>query len=162
VEQTIPTSGRLLGLDYGSRRIGIAVSDTDQSIASPLETRHRRGMEADARFFESLAAEYTVAGLVVGLPVHMSGDEGEQAREARAFGEWLSEITGCPVDWQDERYTSVMAQDLMQDAGLSRKLRRTLVDKLAARMLLQAWIDRRVQGNTGPPGPLFDAATDDD
>jgi putative Holliday junction resolvase len=83
---------RLLGVDYGSVRIGLAVSDPDRKIAFPLVTYERQGGEKDAAYFRVLAIEEAVGGVVVGLPVHLDGREGVKAREARAFGHWLAEI----------------------------------------------------------------------
>ncbi len=137
----VPPEGRLLGLDYGTRRIGIAVCDDMQIIASPLENYTRINEEADGHFLREMAKEYRVAGLVVGLPVHMSGDEGGKAAEARAFGDWVSAITSLPVAYWDERYTSSMAEDHLRAAGVPRGRRKELRDKIAAQMILQSFID---------------------
>ena len=94
-------------------------------------------------YLRQLVEEYRVVGLVVGLPVHMSGDEGEKAREARAFGRWAAEATGLPVTWWDERYTTVIAEEALISAGLSKKKRKQRLDKLAAQIMLQAYLDRR-------------------
>ncbi|MGD9855275.1 MAG: Holliday junction resolvase RuvX [Planctomycetaceae bacterium] len=149
---TVPAEGRLLGLDYGTRRVGVAVCDDRQKIASPLETYYRRSDEADVRFLEELASEYRVVGIVVGLPVHMSGDEGGKAAEARSFGEWVSRSTSLPVAFWDERYTTSMAEDHLRAAGLSRDRRRELRDKIAAQMILQSFIESG--DRTQSPRPL--------
>lgn len=137
----VPTVGRLMGLDYGTRRIGIAVSTAEQNIASPLENYTRQRVEADARRLAALAEEYEVVGLVVGLPVHMSGDEGGKAREAREFGTWVSKLTGLPVCYWDERYTSAMADIYLQNFGLGPKKRKAHIDKLAAQLMLQSFLN---------------------
>src|SRR5258708_27094290 len=93
----IPVQGRLLGLDYGTKRLGLALSNPEQTIATPLETYLRRDEVQDARHLVERAQEYRAVGLVVGLPVHMSGDEGDKAREARAFGQWAGQVTKLPV-----------------------------------------------------------------
>src|SRR4051812_48033059 len=98
-------TGRLLGVDYGSVRVGLAVSDPDRVIASPLTTYTRRTAELDAAYFREIVAAEAVAGLIVGLPVHLNGREGQKAQEARAFGRWLAEATGLPVLFYDERFT---------------------------------------------------------
>src|SRR5262249_2159532 len=88
-----PAHGRLLGLDYGTKRLGLALSNAEQTIATPLETWLRRDQRQDEKYLQQKVQEYGVVGLVVGLPVHMSGDEGEKAREARVFGEWAATVT---------------------------------------------------------------------
>lgn len=137
----IPTRGTLLGLDYGTKRIGVAVSTPDQSIASPLENYTRRNPAEDAAFLRRLATEYQAAGLVVGLPVHMSGDEGTKAQEARTFGEWVGTVCGLPVMFGDERYSSAMAELYLQQAEVSRKKQKQRIDKVAAQVMLQAFLD---------------------
>lgn len=139
----VPREGRLLGLDYGTRRLGVAISTPEQNLASPLENYTRSSLGADAAFLRKLVEEYRVVGLVVGLPVHMSGDEGEKAREAREFGRWAASATGLPVTWWDERYTSLLAEEALMSAGLSRKKRQQRLDKLAAQIMLQAFLDKR-------------------
>ena len=122
---TLPVSNpsRLLGVDTGSVRIGLAVSDPDRKIAFPLEVYQRRNREMDSRFFRALIEREEVAGLVVGLPVHLDGREGIKATEARAFGSWLNEQTGLPVVFHDERFTTVQAESALWEAGLSHKRR---------------------------------------
>ncbi|MCL4110398.1 UNVERIFIED_CONTAM: hypothetical protein GTU68_025410 [Idotea baltica] len=141
-EDAYPTTGRLIGLDYGTKRVGIAVCDHEQWIASPLDNYTRINRNTDADYITAVANEYHATGLVVGLPVHMSGDEGEKAQEARKFGEWAASATGLPVRFQDERYTTSRAEDAMRAAGLSAKQRKQRLDKVAAQMLLQAFLDR--------------------
>lgn len=136
-----PAFGRLLGLDFGTRRIGIAVCNDEQTISSPLENYTRHSEQTDFADLVSLAREYSVAGLVVGLPVHMSGDEGQQAKQARAFGEKLSELTGLPIRFWDERYSSVQADAYLFSAELTRNQRKARRDKLAAQIILQSFID---------------------
>ena len=137
----VPSEGVLLGLDYGTKRIGVAVSTPEQTIASPLQTYSRCSKPADAAFLEDLATQYRAVGVVVGLPVHMSGDEGGKAREARAFGEWVGRVTGLPVQFWDERFTSSIAEDFLRDAEFSRKKRKQRRDKVAAQLILQSFID---------------------
>ena len=145
-----------MGLDYGTKRIGIAISNLEQTIAGPLENYTRRGEVPDARHLMKLADEYRVVGLVVGLPVHISGEEGQKAHEAREFGNWLSETTSLPLKYWDERFTSVMAEEYLQAARLSKKKRKARLDKLAAQILLQSFLDAADRDR--PPGPLSDGA----
>ncbi|MBX3437138.1 MAG: Holliday junction resolvase RuvX [Planctomycetaceae bacterium] len=146
----VPSTGRLLGVDPGARRIGFAVCDDRQVIASPLENYTRWNPEADARFLRTLVEEYRVVGIVIGLPVHMSGDEGGQAAEARALGAWVSQITSLPVAFWDERYTTSLADEYLRSAGLSRDRRKALRDKIAAQVILQSFIDSPNR-NQAPP-----------
>jgi putative holliday junction resolvase len=132
---------RLLGVDYGSVRLGLAVCDRDRVIASPLATYTRRTAAQDAAFFERLLQVEEIAGLVVGLPVHLDGREGEKAREARAFGSWLSATVRLPVTYWDERFTTVEAEAHLIDAGLTRKRRKQRRDRVAAQIFLQAFLD---------------------
>ena len=150
---------RLLGVDPGSVRIGLAVSDPDRKLAFPLEIYARRGRDADAAFFRALVEREEVGGLVVGLPVHLDGREGTKAVEARQFGAWLAETTGLPVTLYDERFTTVQAESALWAAGLTHKRRRERRDKVAAQMLLQAYLDAGCPPEA-PPAAL-DAETNE-
>lgn len=141
---------RLLGVDYGQVRVGLAVSDPDRKIAFPLEVRQRQGREADAVFFRALVQREEVVGLVVGLPVHLDGREGEKAVEARAFGAWLADVVALPVAFYDERFTTVQAESALWDAGLTHRRRKERRDKVAAQMLLQAYLDAGCPAETTP------------
>lgn len=132
---------RLLGVDYGAVRVGLSVSDPDRKFAFPLTTYERRGREQDAAYFREVVAEEEIGGLVVGLPVHLSGQEGAKAVEARAFGSWLTETTGLPVIYWDERFTTVEAESALWSAGLTHKQRKFRRDRVAAQILLQAYLD---------------------
>lgn len=143
---TVPESGRLLGLDYGTRRVGAAISTPEQNLASPLDNYTLRGDRLDAAWLAQLADDYRAAGLVVGLPIHLrSGDEGGKAREAREFGEWASSVTGLPVTFHDERMTTASAELLLLEAGLTKKQRQARLDKLAAQIMLQSFLDQRAK-----------------
>lgn len=142
-EVELPRSGVVFGIDYGTKRIGISVCDREQRFSSPLHNHTRQGVQGDLRFFRKLIHEYRPIGFVVGLPLHMNGNESEKSREARRFAKWLSESTGLPHTWQDERLTSWQAERLLLEAELSRKQRKERMDKLAAQILLQAWLDAR-------------------
>lgn len=150
LDDELPRRGRLLGIDFGTKRVGVAVCDAYQEFSSPLYNYQRSGRQADERFFCNVAAEYDVAGLVVGLPVHMSGDESQKSREARNYGTWLSRLLGVPVAYQDERYSSVHAELLMMQVSLTRKQRSARIDKLAAHILLQQFLDKRSEKKLPP------------
>jgi len=127
--------------------MGIAVSDLDQVIASPLETYHCRSPEQDAKFFHELVAREAICGFVVGLPVHMSGEESQKSSEARDFGAWLGAQTGLPVDWMDERYTTALARQALANSGLRGKSRKARLDKIAAQLILAAYLESPPGGN---------------
>jgi putative Holliday junction resolvase len=132
---------RLLGVDYGSVRIGLAVTDADRIIASPLEVRERQGKERDAVFVRQLIEREHIGGIVVGLPLHTTGREGVKAREARAFGDWLTGVTGLPVTYADERFSTAFAESALWNAGLTHKKRKRRRDAVAAQVMLQAFLE---------------------
>ncbi len=132
---------RLLGVDYGTVRIGLAVSDPDRRIASPLKTYERRGVAQDGEFFRKQIEQEEIGQIVVGLPIHLSGQEGEKAKEAREFGQWLVQITGLAVIFWDERFTTVEAEGHLLEAGLTRKRRKDRRDRVAAQIMLQTYLD---------------------
>jgi putative Holliday junction resolvase len=136
----------LLGVDYGSVRVGLAVSDPERKIAFPLATYTRSNREQDARYFSALVREEAIAVIVVGLPVHLDGREGKKAAEARAFGAWLGQTTGLPIVFWDERFTSVEAEEHLWAAGLTHKRRKERRDRVAAQILLQAYLDAGCPG----------------
>jgi putative Holliday junction resolvase len=152
-------AGRLLGVDYGTVRVGLAISDPDRKIAFPLTTYTRRGPDADAAWFRDLVARESVSSLVVGLPVHTSGREGQKAREARAYGAWLAEVTGLPTLFFDERFTTVLAEAALWEAGLTHKQRKARRDRVAAQMLLDAYLAAGCPAEAAP-GPLGDETSD--
>ena len=132
---------RLLGVDYGRVRIGLAVSDPDRKIAFPLATHPRGSREQDAAYFRKVIADESIGGLVLGLPVHNDGREGQAAAAVREFGRWLGALTGLPVAYWDERFTTVEAESALWEAGLTHKKRRERRDRVAAQLLLQAYLD---------------------
>lgn len=139
--------GRLAGIDYGTVRIGIAVTDSRRTLASPYENYNRRSPDQDARRFRQLVQEERIAKFVVGLPVHLSGGESQKSREARAFGQWLEETTGVPVEYFDERYTSAEAEAFLLGAELTSKQRKRRLDMLAAQIMLSAYLESTRRGN---------------
>lgn len=149
-----PTEGRLAGIDYGTVRIGIALSDPQRLLASPWENYTRRDEPSDAQFFRRLVSEERVTGFVIGLPLHGSGQESQKSSEARQFGAWLHEVTDCPVRFYDERYTTREANLLLGEARLTRKKQKQRRDMLAAQLLLAAFLESDQSGTN--PGPLSD------
>jgi|SRR6187399_1556847 len=140
----LPATGRLLALDWGDIRIGLATSDETQLIASPLETVTRRaGKRYPMPALLELVARNEVVGLVVGLPLTPDGDEGDSAREARGLGELVATRTGLPVEYWDERMSTARALRSIQEQGGSTRGRKEDVDALAAAVLLQGYLDAR-------------------
>jgi putative Holliday junction resolvase len=137
---------RIAGIDYGTIRIGIATADTTVGIAGAYGTRTRSGEAADAQYFQRLVVEEGIERFVVGLPVHLSGGESPKSAEARRFGAWLEQQTGTPVDFFDERFTSVDAEQLLQSARLTRKRRTARRDQLAAQLMLTAYLESGSRG----------------
>jgi putative Holliday junction resolvase len=150
----------ILGLDFGTRRIGAAVSDPGRTIAFPLEQYERCGPDADARHYRALVKDNDVDRIVVGLPLHTSGREGQLASQARMFGDWLARLSERPVYYFDERYTSVEAEHRLIDAGLTRQKRKALRDKLAAQIMLQSYLDAGSPVIEAAAAPLADSDED--
>ncbi len=146
---------RLLGIDPGKARLGLAVSDPDRRIASPLANYTRRTLDLDGLYLKKVIEDEEIGELVVGLPVHLSGHEGEQAIAARNFGLWLVELTGLPCVYYDERFTTWMAESSLRQAGLTDKQRKARRDQVAAQVLLQAYIE------AGCPGEVIPGALDE-
>jgi putative Holliday junction resolvase len=128
-------------VDFGTRRVGLSVSDADRRIASPLALYERRDALQDARYFQRLIQEESVRGIVLGLPVHSTGREGGKAAEARAFGQWLQQVTSLPLVFWDERFTTVEAEQFLLDAGLTSRQRKARRDMVAAQILLQSYLE---------------------
>jgi putative holliday junction resolvase len=135
---------RALGLDLGAKRIGVAVSDRSGTIASPLLVLQRSGrVSHDHRTIAALVAEEEAELVVVGLPLSMSGEMGRAAKAAVAEAEALATVVGVPVETSDERLTTVTADRVLMEANMRADARRKVVDKVAAAVMLQAWLDRR-------------------
>lgn len=134
---------RILGIDYGRKRIGLARSDESGVLASPLPVYTRSGRAADdLDRLVDLIGEQDVARIVIGWPLHMNGTEGEMAGEVRALARELRTRTGLPVELFDERWTSAQAEDVLIAGDVSRHRRRNLRDGLAATLILQGFLDR--------------------
>jgi putative Holliday junction resolvase len=141
---------RVLAVDPGAVRVGLAISDPDRRIASPLTTYTRRDQEQDSRFLNKVIGDEEAGLLLVGLPVHLDGREGVQAQKARAFGTWLQLVSGLPVVYWDERFSTVEAENALWDAGLTHKQRKARRDALAAQILLQSYLDAGCTAETKP------------
>lgn len=134
-------TGRVLGLDPGTKRIGVAVSDGLRIAASPLEVLDAASPDLLSRI-GALVAEYEVVEVAVGLPTSLSGAEGPSAEAARRLADDVAGATGLPVHLVDERFTSRMAESSMLEAGVRRRDRRANLDKVAASIMLQSFLDR--------------------
>lgn len=143
---TLP-AGRLAGVDYGRRRIGVAICDAERIICSPLCVHHTVGdRDADAAFFRRLVADESIAGFVVGLPVHADGTDSSMSVEVERFGGWLTRCTGLPVVFHDERYSSREAAGMLAGVGLTRGRKKARADAVAAQVVLQAWLESQARG----------------
>ena len=151
-----PRPGRLAGIDFGERRIGVAVTDPERRLASPADNYTRRDIAADAAYFRRLAAEERIVRFVVGLPIHLDGRESEKSQAARRFGQWLRDTTGVPVVFFDERFTTAEAERLLAGAKLTKKRRKERLDKLAAQILLTAYLEAGQPSGDEPPRGLDD------
>ncbi|HEY2812128.1 MAG TPA: Holliday junction resolvase RuvX [Acidimicrobiales bacterium] len=136
---------RALGLDLGSKRIGVAVSDRDELVATPVDTivRARGSHEADHRAIAATVDEWGAEMVVVGLPLSLDGSEGPAARAVLDEVEELRATLSVPVDTVDERFTTVTAQRHLRQQGVRGHNRTAVIDRAAAAVLLQAWLDRR-------------------
>jgi putative holliday junction resolvase len=145
--------GRICGIDYGTVRVGLALTDTAQQISTPCDIYRRRTEPLDAKYFRDFALEEKIILFVVGLPVHGNGSESQKSREARKFGDWLNKLTNVTIEYFDERYTSVEAEQLLRDAGLRASERKGKIDKIAAHLMLSAYLESRGHDG-GDPGAL--------
>jgi putative Holliday junction resolvase len=141
---------RIAGIDFGTKRIGIAVGDTTIRIASPLETYSRVNESADTAYFCRLVEREGIDRFVVGLPVHLDGRESQKSAEARQFGQWLQYATNIPVDYFDERFTTAEAEAILESGDLTKKKRDARRDQLAAQIMLTAYLEAGTKGETSP------------
>ena len=138
----LPPRRALMGLDLGSRTIGVAVSDTFRRVATPLETIRRTRFGEDAAALLALATPRAIGGLVLGLPRNMDGSEGPRAQSTRAFARNLSGLTDLPITFWDERLSTVAAERALLEADASRRRRAEVIDHVAAGYILQGFLDR--------------------
>ena len=133
---------RIMSLDVGSRTIGIACSDALLMTAQGIETIRRTSFEKDFNRLQELITEYEVHELVVGMPKNMNGTKGERAEKTEEFVEKMKEVIDLPVSYWDERLSTVMAERQLIAADVSRKKRKSVIDKMAAVVILQGYLDR--------------------
>ena len=133
---------RIMSLDVGSRTIGIACSDVLLMTAQGIETIRRTSLEKDFNRLQELITEYEVHELVVGMPKNMNGTKGERAEKTEEFVEKMKEVIDLPVTYWDERLSTVMAERQLIAADVSRKKRKSVIDKMAAVVILQGYLDR--------------------
>lgn len=148
----IPSGGRLLAVDPGSKRIGVALSDPGRILAQPLTTLERRGDRRDAEAIKALALQHEAVAIVVGLPINMDGSRGSACVAAEAFAERLRAACGVPVVGWDERLTSAQAERLLVSAGVRREQRRKggATDRIAAALILESFLGACAVAG-GPP-----------
>ncbi|KFC72440.1 putative Holliday junction resolvase [Devosia sp. LC5] len=140
--ESIPPSGRIMGLDLGTKTIGVAVSDGMRYSATPLETIKRTKFTQDAIRLEELIAQNNIAAIILGLPLNMDGSEGPRVQSTRAFARSLAQRISLPIAFWDERLSTSAVTRMMIDADLRRDRRAEIVDKLAASYILQGALDR--------------------
>ncbi len=145
---------RLIGIDAGTKTLGLALSDVNRTIASPLETIIRTKFTADANHLLALCERHDIQGLVLGLPRNLDGREGPRAQATRAMARNFNKLTSLPILLWDERLTTALAERMLIDADQSRKRRGEVIDKLAATLILQSALDRFSQQRADPPTPL--------
>ena len=135
---------RILGLDFGSKTVGVAVSDGLLLTAQGVETIERKDenkLRKTCARIEELIAEYEITEIVLGLPKNMNNTEGERVEKTKAFGEMLERRTGRPVHYWDERLTTVAAEQILMESGVRRENRKAVIDKVAAGLILQGYLD---------------------
>ena len=142
----------MLGIDVGTKTLGLALSDVSRSIASGLETLRRSKFATDAARLLTIAAEHGVGGLVIGLPLNMDGSEGPRVQATRAFQRNLAALTDLPMLFWDERLSTAAAERTLIEGDASRRRRAEVIDKLAATIILQTALDR-LRAPDLPPGP---------
>ena len=140
-----PARGSLLGLDLGSKTIGVAASDPDRRLAAAVETVARTNFTADARHLLALAVERSAVGFVLGLPVNMNGSEGPRAQSTRAFARNFAKLTDLPIALWDERLSTAAVERELIAADVSRRKRAAVIDQHAAAFILQGALDRLVR-----------------
>lgn len=146
---------RYLGLDIGKRRIGVAVSDPLGLLARPVQTVQSVSLNVDAEKITQVAASLEAEAIVIGDPLHMSGEAGNMSNRAHKFGEKLREVSGLPVEYCDERLTTVEAHRILQDSGVPLKKARQQIDAVAASVILQSYLNT-LKPPRSPSEPLED------
>ena len=140
--QAASPAGALLGLDLGTKTIGVAVSDVLRAVGSPHQTVKRKKFTIDAAALKAIVEERSVSGIILGLPRNMDGSEGPRAQSTRAFARNLHPIVQRPICFWDERLSTVAAERALLDADASRRKRADVIDNIAAAYILQGFLDR--------------------
>jgi putative Holliday junction resolvase len=135
-------AGRLIGIDAGTKTLGLALSDVTRTIGSALETIRRTKFSVDVKRLLDIAAEHSIAGFVLGFPANLDGTEGPRAQATRAFARNVNALSPLPILLWDERLTTAQAERMLIEADASRKRRADVIDKLAATLILQGALDR--------------------
>lgn len=136
-------AARIAALDVGNKRVGVAVSDALELTAQPLAVLERVSLARDVSALIELLAPREIACVVVGLPLESDGNEGKQSARARQFGDALAKAGGLQVVYQDERMTTLQSERILVESGMRRERRRTVIDKMAAALILQSYLDAR-------------------
>jgi len=134
---------KILALDIGTVRIGIATSDIMEIIASAYEVYRRKNLKIDTEYIAKLVSNLSVGEIVIGLPLKMDGSEGQSVEMAREFGDELSKLVSVPIHYQDERLSTVTAQKILIESGMRREKRKDKVDSIAATIILQTYLDKK-------------------
>ena len=134
---------RTMSLDLGEVRIGIAISDIMNIIANGLETYTRQTLQKDVEHVANIVKERGVGTIVMGLPINMDGTKGERVEKTYAFAEELKKVTDCKIEYMDERLTTVTAERVLIDGNVRRDKRKQVIDKLAATIILQSYLDMK-------------------
>lgn len=142
--------GAIMGLDFGTKTIGVAVTDTLRAVATPLTTIKRKKFTVDAKELATIVKDRSIVGIILGLPLNMDGSEGPRVQSTRAFARNLSPILPLPISYWDERLSTVAAERALLEADTSRKRRAEVIDHVAASFILQGALDRlNVLGRDG-------------
>ncbi|TKZ21404.1 Holliday junction resolvase RuvX [Shimia litoralis] len=138
----LPVTQALIGLDLGTKTIGVAISDSFQTVATPMETIKRKKFGIDAARLLEIIDQRSIGGIILGLPRNMDGSEGPRCQSTRAFARNLSQLTAIPIGYWDERLSTVAAERALLEADTSRKRRSEVIDHVAASFILQGMLDR--------------------
>ena len=134
---------KIISLDIGTVRIGIATSDIMEIIASAYEVYRRKNLTEDVKYIASLVSKLEAGEIVIGLPLKLDGSEGQSVEMAREFGEKLSELVSVPIVYQDERLSTVSAERILIESGVRREKRKDKIDSVAATIILQTYLDKK-------------------
>lgn len=134
---------KIIALDIGTVRIGIATSDIMEIIASAYEVYRRKNLNEDVKYIASLVSKLDAGEIVIGLPLKLDGSEGQSVDMAREFGDKLSELVGVPIVYQDERLSTVSAERILIESGMRREKRKDKIDSIAATIILQTYLDKK-------------------